>query len=259
MQNRYTGDVGDFGKYGLLKCICQSSSRSLRLGVQWYLTPDETHNDDGKFTSYLNDRDPKNRQFRGCDPVLYDQLKRIVASGHRAVSEIERLEFLPADTVFFNDMLQFDPESDTLARSRQRWSWVRRGAEHLASCDLVFFDPDNGFQVESYSRTSSKGPKFVFFDELIEYYKRGQSLVIYNHRDRKPSLEYITKFGQLYEICPGASDLFFVRFKRFSVRDYICVLQPQHRDLVRERVARMLKGPWGEHFELHMIDAALTR
>jgi hypothetical protein len=37
MQNRYTADLGDFGKYGLLKALCQSKDeeRNLRLGVVW--------------------------------------------------------------------------------------------------------------------------------------------------------------------------------------------------------------------------------
>ena len=43
MQNRYTADLGDFGKYGLLKALCQShgedEERNLRLGVVWYLLP----------------------------------------------------------------------------------------------------------------------------------------------------------------------------------------------------------------------------
>jgi hypothetical protein len=36
MQDRYVGDVGDFGKYGLLDFI--SSETKLKLGVNWCLT-----------------------------------------------------------------------------------------------------------------------------------------------------------------------------------------------------------------------------
>ena len=43
MQNRYTGDIGDFAKYGLLRALCPGH----RLGVAWYLYPDESHNEDG--------------------------------------------------------------------------------------------------------------------------------------------------------------------------------------------------------------------
>lgn len=37
MQNRYVGDIGDFAKYGLLWAL----SPQKRLGVAWYLYPDE--------------------------------------------------------------------------------------------------------------------------------------------------------------------------------------------------------------------------
>lgn len=41
MQNRYVGDVGDFGKYTLLNALASSG---LRLGVVWYLNEFEEGN-----------------------------------------------------------------------------------------------------------------------------------------------------------------------------------------------------------------------
>ena len=35
MQDRYVGDVGDFGKIGMLR---QIANAGLRVGVNWYLT-----------------------------------------------------------------------------------------------------------------------------------------------------------------------------------------------------------------------------
>ena len=48
MQNRYTGDIGDFGKLGLLRVL---QDAGFSIGVNWYLTPDENHNQDGKHTN----------------------------------------------------------------------------------------------------------------------------------------------------------------------------------------------------------------
>ena len=45
MQNRYAGDIGDYGKLGLLRSL---SRTGLRIGVNWYLTPDEDRNGDGR-------------------------------------------------------------------------------------------------------------------------------------------------------------------------------------------------------------------
>lgn len=53
MKNRYVGDLGDFGKYTLLKTLCGPESDrvpSLRLGIVWYLTRDDPSRKDGKFT-----------------------------------------------------------------------------------------------------------------------------------------------------------------------------------------------------------------
>ena len=58
MQNRYVGDIGDFGKYGLLRALCHGR----RLGVAWYLYPDEAHN--GGIVQYLCEPD----EWRSVDP-----------------------------------------------------------------------------------------------------------------------------------------------------------------------------------------------
>ena len=54
MQDRYAGDVGDFGKLGMLRIIADSG---LKIGVNWYLTykPEENLKEDGKHIGYLND------------------------------------------------------------------------------------------------------------------------------------------------------------------------------------------------------------
>ena len=51
MQNRYTGDIGDFSKLGLLRAL---QAAGFSIGLNWYLTPDETHNGDGRRIHYLS-------------------------------------------------------------------------------------------------------------------------------------------------------------------------------------------------------------
>jgi len=81
MQNRYVGDVGDFGKYGLLRGIFQKPPE-YKLGIVWYLVPDgygdsKSATNDGKHIAYLEDCNKP--RFRGCDEDLYDYLKSIVS------------------------------------------------------------------------------------------------------------------------------------------------------------------------------------
>ena len=62
MENQYVGDIGDYGKYSLLRAF---SDAGIKIGVNWYLVPDETQNQDGRYTQYLNDE-----TFGQCDAYL---------------------------------------------------------------------------------------------------------------------------------------------------------------------------------------------
>ena len=49
MKDQYVGDIGDYGKYGLLRYL---NGCGLKIGVNWYLTPDDGRSD-GNHTEYL--------------------------------------------------------------------------------------------------------------------------------------------------------------------------------------------------------------
>ena len=81
MQNRYTADIGDFLKLGILRAL----SPGYRPGVAWWLYPDETHNTDGRHIDYLSRPD----QWRHFDPDLFDAPGQIVSAGRRHVGALE--------------------------------------------------------------------------------------------------------------------------------------------------------------------------
>lgn len=247
MQNRYTADIGDFGKYGMLRRLVLND---IKLGVNWYLVPDESHNDDGKFISYLDDSRACNvKSFKTCDPDLYKCMQVIIMNNKRSVSDIQNRGVLPSNTVFYDDILSFQDITDTYERKIFRNHWFINGLHKLKECDIVFFDPDNGLEVPSYSPTSSKGIKYVFYNEIKEYYDRGQSIIIYNHRDRKPEQEYLMRIRKIREYVDIA-DMFFLRFNRFSVRDYIFILQLEHTDFLSKRIQDMMNSNWSQNFKL---------
>ena len=196
MQNRYVSDLGDFGKYGLLRALCRSndsSSPELTLGVVWYLVPDESHNADGKFIRYLEPSQKNDRQFKRCDPELYDALADIIRKKDRNVSSIRKCSILPPDTVFYEKPLTFDgtPAYGPRARRKRiahRNGWVQDALSATKDCDIIFIDPDNGLEAGT-KRHQKRGPKYVFFDELEPYCKRGQSLIIYHHTSRRGRAE----------------------------------------------------------------------
>ncbi|SKB94437.1 hypothetical protein SAMN06296386_1106 [Lachnospiraceae bacterium] len=96
MKNQYVGDIGDFGKYALLRAFAEAG---VKVGVNWYLTDDDTSND-GKFTDYL-----KKDDFRIYDPEVFDELKRIAVIRDKSVKNIEESGIIP-DAVFFSYLLK---------------------------------------------------------------------------------------------------------------------------------------------------------
>ena len=50
MQDRFVGDIGDCLKLSILRRL----SPGYRLGIAWWLHPNESHNADGRHTGYLH-------------------------------------------------------------------------------------------------------------------------------------------------------------------------------------------------------------
>src|SRR5210317_2248692 len=99
MQNRYSGDIGDYSKLVLLRKLFASGD--YKIGLVWYLYPDESHNGDGRHTGYVH-----KKSYIDCDPELIAGLSSVI-SGERSIKELERATLLPSDTVYFSDTLDF--------------------------------------------------------------------------------------------------------------------------------------------------------
>ena len=133
MQNRYTGDIGDFAKLGLLRAL---QTAGLTIGVNWYLVPDESHNDDGRFTEYQ-----KKAEYQCCDETLCQELKRIVDSKDRRVKRMQNERILKAS--FYDKPLDFSDMTKP-ERITKRNSWHAEALKTLSGADLVFADPITG-------------------------------------------------------------------------------------------------------------------
>jgi hypothetical protein len=257
MQNGYVGDVGDFGKYGLLRAFCLPAGdvgRDLSLGVVWHLVPDEGPKADGKHPSYL-DPTPANLEYYGCcDPFLYKRLAEIVDTKSRNVTSIRNGGILPAGTVFFEEPLTFDgmPHIGPAAREarlRYRSEWLQRALEATAGCDVVFVDPDNGLE-SGTKRHHNRGTKYVYFDELGPYLSRGQSLVVYHHMGRNPKVpeQIQQRLAEITRRLEGCSSPFALRYGRGTSRAFFVVPTKAHRTVLLERAGRFVLGPWSRHF-----------
>jgi hypothetical protein len=241
MQDKYAGDVGDFGKYILLKQISSESRYKLRLGINWYYCNlDEPGSTDGKHVDYLFSTNKKGGSFSKCDPKLYRQLSKIVNEKKRSIRSIEKRNILPKDSVFFSIPIP-DKKTSLDKTEHERARWFDKSINHLNDADILFLDPDNGVAPENATIYEKRAVKYSFLHEIKAYYAMNKSVIVYNHRDRSPSKKY---FGRLRKISDNVDSKIapiVLRFQRVSVRDYLILPQPHHKNIFSS-VAEALTG-----------------
>ena len=249
MQNKYVGDVGDFGKYGLLRALTghnPKENQKFSLGVVWHLVPDETHTNDGKHIRYLEDTDGNRKSFQNCDEKLWGALQIIVKERRRSVASIKQAGILPdtPDTVFFSEEVPLDKEG--------RQGWLGRAKDTVAKCDLIFLDPDTGLECKSVRPGTKKSPKYAFFDELAIFCERGRrNLVIYHHLGRHKSAEkQITHYRDAIRKTLKAES-FVMQYHRGTARAFFVIPARNHKGLFCSRMHQFVQGSWGKHFTLH--------
>ena len=247
MQDQYVGDIGDFGKYGLLRHLTgmrddDAPENALSLGVVWYLFPNGGNND-GKFTDYLCNPKPRDSKLRDCDPELYWTLQRLVRECKRNVFSVRMSGILPRDTAYYGQSLSYPDMESQSSRKRRREDWLKGALEATAKANVVFVDPDNGIaipdngilnqstgitKVDPYSK---RGPKYVFMDDLNRFRKRGQSLVIYQHltRQEKAPQQINRIANKLKEYLKLPTLPWTLRYRRGTGRVYFIVPQERHR------------------------------
>jgi len=220
MQDRYVGDKGDFGKYLLLKNICKGN---LRLGVNWCLVNDEIDNNDGNYIGYLEN---DSNIYSKSDLELFMILKELVYNSKRKVANIEQSKALPSNTLFFSETIPF---------GTRRFDWHSESLTQLAKSDIIFYDPDNGLEINSCGKLHQKAVKYVFFDEVRDTFHAGKSIIIYQHANRSKSLEdqIQLRIDQLTNCLPiSDKDIMIVNLRQESSRFYIIIKQPIHSEAI---------------------------
>lgn len=191
MKEQYVGDINDYRKYALLRALAVGGRT--KIGVCWMLTPPDGRSD-GNQVEYQSQPD----KWRHFDPGLFDLLKSAVDEpDNRRLRVIEESGAIPGAT-YFNEMLQDDAD--------RRRAYFDRAMEHLADCDLIFFDPDNGLEIPSKPKGHSGSSRYLYGDEVSRAYDQGRSLLIYQHFAREKRDPFIQrKANELAAHAIGAS------------------------------------------------------
>ncbi len=172
MQNRYVADIGDYVKFAILRAL----SPGRRLGVVWWLFPDENHNKDGSHREYLQ----RSKEWGPFDRELFDVLATINKRQEYSLSAIENSGILP-HAVFASERVPCDclPFSE---RPLKRNQWLHRAKETVANCNLLFLDPDNGIASDKLKVTRRHAGKSVTIDELVCLSEKNHTIVVYHHQ-----------------------------------------------------------------------------
>jgi hypothetical protein len=211
MQDKYAGDIGDFGKFALLRSLVGAR----RLGVCWYRTDGLGEKGaDGNKLKYL--LTPK--RFRHLDSEVFDSFAEFVSEFQvnqllRSVARLESLALLPKTTRFHGELC---PRGS--AWSDLRKTWARGMHETVKDADLVFLDPDNGLE------TRRCGNKSALLAEVSGLASNRPALV-YHHQTRYKggAKAECDSLKNRLQSTPGISTVSALLLTPYSARFYLLV------------------------------------
>lgn len=256
VQDRFVGDIGDFGKYGLLRALTGlwdwkrggplPEHKRLSLGVVWYRNDTDTRSGDGKYINYLNKLN-KLDEYKPCDPKLFDCLASTIRTNERKISSIEQAGILGGNTVYYDKMKDWMNDAESLERIQEQ--------------RIIFLDPDNGLATPTMERKREYSPKHVHIKEIDSFLQYEQTVVIYHHLGRT-GLEEGRNCHSLQmrdwakRINDELSPPVFPRvlwYRRGTARAFFILPARQHSTDIDARLSRMLDGPWACHFTQLML------
>lgn len=247
MQDRYAGDIGDFGKFHLLRTLFKTAKYNLK--QVWYMYPNETHNNDGLHINYFD-------KVKGMDSELEGAFKNLVQQ-ERNVKALEAFNLLSCE--FFSEYVNKDGKDDLPFRK----TWLQRAVSFAKKADFVFVDPDNGLATkldkssnainllgyESFAKRSKAG-KYIFMDELRLFYDVSRCVVVYHHLNRTMGHD-----KQIEKIQANLKEEFFevfaIKHKPYSPRVYFFVLKDRDiSDFSKSHLLDFQKA-FSEHWEFY--------
>lgn len=231
MKNQYVGDIGDFGKYALLRAFAEEG---IKLGVNWYLTEDDNSND-GKFTDYL-----RRGGLRRYSPFVYDRLREIVGRENKSVRDVQESGLLPA-ACFYGKTLPTTGSPAERRDARKRWFEESVGA--LSSAEFIFMDPDNGL-LESNDATKARADRYVLPEEVEAYYQAGKNVVYYCHKGRRTYELWQRYKSIMFERIPTARPA-VLTYHKGTQRSYVFLMHEEDFGRYQKIIEGFLKVWYG--------------
>ena len=243
MQDKFVGDVGDFGKYGLLRTLSGIEPKSkpgYRLGIVWYFGDDGAPHDAD--LAYLS----KPNEFRRHDEALFDALMAMATAKRRTVAEVKRQRllgrrrFLGRNAVFF---------SDHVPGREGREQWLSAAVARTSKTEIVLLDPDNSLATSKMEAKSARSTGHAYLNEVRPFVKRGQTVVIYQSFGRNPGDKRKKQIRRWHDECLTKLGLDEPpQIVTTSKRAFIILPATHHVEHVDHRLDILVER-WGEHFK----------
>lgn len=224
MQDRYSADIGDFGKFQMLRYLFSNTKHTL--SQIWYLYPDENHNNDGMYINYFH-------KVKGFDHELENSFKKIIST-KRNVEALQNANLLE-NIKYFSHIIEED--KDLVYRK----IWFKKALDFSKNSDFILTDSDNGIAIKCQKASKSleilgfdkfkdrsKSGKYIFLDEIKELFEVANCLIIYHHLNRcfahDLQIENLTK-----TLKKEFNIVFAIKHKPYSPRVFFFLCKEQEK------------------------------
>ena len=233
MKQQYFGDVNDYVKYGILRCM---AAGGLRVGVCWMMTPDDGRSDGEK--KFHFDQPGK---WASHDDELFTALQTLADQQEsRPLEAFEQKELIPGAR-FYGALV---PDA---ADSRQ--VWFQQALTVLGETELIFFDPDNGIEVPSKPAGCKDSSKYVLWAELERTWRSGKSLLIFQHFPRINRELYIRSLVEQAQRRLVATNIVALR----SANVLFLLVRQTERDVRMKSALNFLTQRWSQRVWQHPL------
>jgi len=105
--------------------------------------------------------------------------------------------------------------------------------------DFVFFDPDNGVEVNSVPFGRRRSNKYLYWHEIVETFSLGKSLLIYQHFIREKRDIFIQKLVDKLVDNLSVTTVYSLRTPRVV---FLLIPQSHHNNYFDEKCAEISKN-----------------
>ena len=226
MRCQWVGDIGDFGKYGLLRALFgkreEHQISALSFAVVWCT------NTEPLSTRYMHPVE----NLQHCDEWLYQTL--------HGVGENERcLRAVQVKNILNTNQFYYAPLSGLAGNDRAE-IWLPGAVELIRDADVIFVDPDDGIATSNMEeRGNNNSQKHIYMDELNCFYHHKKSLIIYQTLRYAPG-GFINRVnhlaGELRRRLGAQAEIWALRWRRRQSRVFFVVVHPIHADILNPKV-----------------------